>query len=433
MIYKFLHAFALLSMFIAASCSNGAKVEIIDTPENLLLIKGDKVSPEKIVAANNQLAFALFNKILEANNDDNLFISPFSVATAMSMVYAGSANDTESQISSYFHWGSNEEMVHQSFSILLKQLLDNGKNPNFTLKIANKLYVDKGLTLYSQFAKINEETYNAPVQSIDFTKQEEAASNINNWVSKQTEKMIPELLKPDVLAGAKTVLVNAIYFYGAWANPFTAENTEKDTFWLEDETPIIMDFMHKYEAVNELETPYLYRENEVFQVLSLPYAKDKGSMIIFLPKKNKTYKGLNAAIANLDAAAIQTILDSLETINGELQLKLPKWEQRSHLDLVTAFKALGLEAPFDIEKADFSRITKDASLYISNIIHEAVVEVSEKGTKAAAATAVITKETMASPEEEPKRIEFMANRPFFYLIQDRETKTILFMGIHKKA
>lgn len=411
------------------ACTSEKNIATVETPTDKLLAKGDAVGVEAMARANNAFALDIFKQVAANNADAGFFISPFSISAALAMTYAGAGGTTETEMSKTLYWKGNTEATHQAFGDLIGNMQKASSGKEFTLNIANRLYTQEGIKLYKQFSDINAQKYGASVQSLDFGKTEEAAKAINIWVSEQTQKMIPELLKPSVLEGAKLVLVNAVYFYGGWANKFEEESTQKDTFWTKPESPTVTDFMNNYWNAEDSESkyPFAYTENKNFQVLSLPYHEGKGNMVIFLPKQDSQAMRLQEAILSLNMEDLQNSLQSLSPVSEILDLKLPKWKQRSQFELVDVFKSLGLNAPFN-DKADFSRITPEVALEIGAIIHEAVVEVSEKGTKAAASTAVITKATSTREPNEPQIITFHANRPFFYMIRDNATGSILFMG-----
>ena len=421
----------LTVLLFFSACTSEPQVPTTESPADKLLLKGDAITVANMAKANNSFAFDIFKKMYSNDPKSSFFLSPFSISAAMAMTYAGAAGNTEAEFGKTMHWRENTEALHQSFADLMMNMKKSSVGKEFTINIANRLYISDGIKLFKQFSEINAQKYGAAVQATDFSKLEEAANTINNWVSEQTNKMIPKLLKPDLLKDAKLVLVNAVYFYGGWANKFKEESTQKDTFW-SAKTPTVTEFMNQYWNAEDSETkhPFAYTENNRFQVLSLPYAEGKGSMVVFLPKADSSAVKLQEAISTMDFVELNSSLQSLNAINSILELKIPKWKQRSQFDLVSTFKSMGMELPFS-DAADFSRITADLQLKIGAIIHEAVVEVSEKGTEAAAATAVITKETIAAPDErEPKVIRFIADRPFFYLIRDTATGSILFMGTY---
>jgi serpin B len=425
--YKLFNYLLLLSfIFTACQNSNQSNVGTKATPEDLKLEEGTEFSLEDAAAANNQAGLSIF--LAKRQAAQNLFISPYSISSALAMTYLGARNATEDEMRKVMYWPANSKGLHTGLGNQMKTL-DAAADQLFKVNVANRIYVKEGLKLFKEFSEVNQDIYGAGVQALSFEDVDKAANTINNWVSQKTEKMIPKLLDPKLLDGAEMVLVNAIFFYGGWANPFKEESTEKDSFFVQSDQIKMIDMMSRYWAHDndELEEGFNYYEDAEFQVLELPYHEAKGSMIIFLPQKNDsmTYH-LDSLMEKITYEDIVGRINALEYFSGNLNLKLPKWKQRTSALLKPTLEKLGMQKSFS-NVAEFPAMTDEIQLKISEVVHEAVIEVSEKGTKAAAATAVITKETSAAPQE-VRELSFIANRPFFYLIKDKQTNTFLFMG-----
>lgn len=418
---KYLSLLSLIAFCFA--CKTEQNVSLVNTPEDKKIPAGNELKVQELVKKNNAFALDIFKKMA---GSENLFMSPFSISSALAMTYVGAAGETEAEMSKTLHWPENTAALHKTFGQLTTDLEKDAKSKEFTINIANRIYTDKSFQIFQQFSDLNTNAYKATVQSIDFGKPEEAATTINNWVSGKTEKMIPSLLDASSLNGAKLVLVNAVYFYGAWSIPFEEENTKKDDFFTAPDNSVSTEFMKNNWSADEEKFLFKYNENEQFQALELPYSENKGAMVILLPRADSTgaYKPLQELVAGLNASDLESLLSGL-SMRNRVDLMIPKWKQKSKSNLVDVFQGLGMKAPFT-GQADFSRMSP-TPLFISAIIHEAVVDVSEKGTKAAASTAVTTKATsvMIDPND---IIRFHANRPFIYLIRDQKTGSILFMG-----
>lgn len=422
----FLSIFSLILIAFSCKSKDASNVETKPNPENLKLAEGKAYAPEDAANANNEAGWDLF--LSERKADGNLFISPYSISSALAMTYAGSAGITADEMGKAMHWPENSLALHQSLGKQMKSL-DGEAHKFFKINVANRIYLNVGRKLYEEFSNINQDLYGAGVEALNFSEHEKAAETINQWVSQKTEAMIPKLLKPEILKGAEMVLVNAIFFYGGWANQFKETSTQKDSFFTVGGQAIQTDMMGRYWADDddEKEENFNYYEDELFQVLELPYHENKGSMIVFLPQKNDSISyELDSLMAKMTYEDIVGRINALEYLSANLNLKLPKWKQRSKAKLKPNFVSLGMKTAFS-NAAEFPLITDEVELKISEIVHEAVIEVTEKGTKAAAATAVVTKETSAAPEE-IKEVHFIANRPFFYIIKDRKTSNFLFMG-----
>jgi len=413
-----------LTVFIVLSCKNEKKIELASTPDELKLSAGKTLEIWELVKANNKFSFDLFRKMAD---DGNLFISPYSVSSAFALLYAGSGTDAEKEIGNTFNWPENSISFHKAMSSFHQKQMKNEKE--FSIHLANRIYADTSINFYNEFAEINKSNYKSEIEPINFKNKKESAKNINKWVSEKTQKMIPELLKEDNLEGVNMLLANAVYFYGAWANPFEESNTETDTFFVARDQNSKTFFMSSILESKNTEFNVSFFEDSVFQVLQLPYHKNLGSMIIMLPKvDNKgNLPDLTELFTKLSYEDFEKLIFTNST-PANIHVSIPKWSHRSAPVLSDVLKGMGMKKSFE-EGADFKKIASNDNKPITNIIHQAIIEVSEKGTKAAAATAITKGETSAAPEEP---VYFTANHPFVYLIRDNTTGAILFIGQYLK-
>jgi len=278
------------------------------------------------------------------------------------------------------------------------------------LNVANALWGQKGYPFQKRFIDITRDEYGAGLMSLDFAEPEGARKAINDWVEKQTKEKIKDLLKKDVLTrDTRLVLTNAIYFKGDWASPFKTDATREGKF----HTPgraIDVPFMSQVGKFNLLE------EKNV-QVVELPYAGNDLSMVVVVPSRKD---GLAEVEKDLTAKTLRGWLEKMQVERVEVQI--PRFSLSSEFDLKPTLSEMGMPLAFDRTRANFSGISESKEpLYLSTVVHKAVVEVNEKGTVAAAATGVVIE-----PRSMPQRIR--ADRPFLFLIRDKKTESLLFVG-----
>jgi serpin B len=421
--------FFLLLLISLIACKSEKKIKRNETPEALKLPKGEAIKEADLIEANNKFSFALFKELVA---DENLFVSAYSLCSAMAMVYAGAGSDTEKEIAATFYWPANSISFHEAMSAYSKKLEYNEKE--FQINQANKLYADTSLILFKEFLDINQTKYKSEAEQIMLKNADESANGINKWVSEKTQKMIPQLLKAEDLKDVKSVLVNAVYFYGSWANPFNEEASLIDTFYLENKEKSSCSYMTERWNSGDADFDIKYYQDSLFQVLEIPYSKNLGSMIIILPCSDSLGKfaDLNSVLKKLSFEQFTKLLESPKVSEVPLEIKIPKWKQRTAFNLSEQLEKMGMKSSFQEGVADFKRISdSDPKLHLGPILHQSAIEVSEKGTKASASTAVTTKGETASAPQDP--IYFSANHPFIYLIRENKSGTILFMGQFLKA
>jgi serpin B len=387
------------------------------------------VSPDVMALAqgNNQFAFDLYRRL--AKLDGNLIFSPYSISSALAMTYAGARGDTAAEMADTLHFTLKPDRLHPAFADLSGRLMRFGNRDGGQLLVANSLWGQQGYPIRDDFLALTRDDYHAEIKEVDFTNdkdREVARQTINRWVEQKTQDMIQELLKPRVLdSDSKLVLVNAIYFHSLWALPFPAEQTKKEPFHASNRESVQAPMMH-------LTDEFQYYEGDGVQVLELPYRGYRQSMVVILPK---AADGLAKVENDLTAGRLEGWLAKLK--GYEVTTTLPKFTTTHEFGLGQELKPMGMplaftDGPEGQPRADFSGISGQAlrfdhCLHISQVVHQARVEVTEEGTKAAAATAVV----MAHPESlrlPPPRATFTADHPFLFLIRDRDMGSILFFG-----
>jgi serpin B len=344
----------------------------------------------------------------------NLILSPLNIATVLSMVLAGARGQTADEIRSVLG-AANNSGYDASVGALLRGLAENGNAGGNQLLTADGLWVQKGFDLNPAFEKTMETDYRAAVNPVDFVMNAEAVrSRINNWTEESTKGRIKDLLRPgSISAQTRLVLASAIYFYGTWQTPFVTSKTKPAPFTLPAGATTQAAFMNQTSHFGYTETPSA-------QLLEMPYAGTGFAFDILLPK---TAAGLPELERSLTKDTLTGWLGNLAPRN--VQLSLPKFRAESEFSLGKTLAAMGMPTAFS-NQADLSGISGKRGLMISEVVHKAFVEVSERGTEAAAATgAVIAAARARAPEQ---AVVFRADHPFLFLIRDTRTGAILFIG-----
>lgn len=369
-----------------------------------------------LVAAQNSFALNLFREVAKAGEGD-LFFSPLSVHQALAMAYAGAAGETRSAMREVLGvrgddaaWHGAQNAVAQAVVAPPVVLADDATPP--FVRLVNTLFVQDGFDLLPAYMDRLAGSYSARPQVVDFENDTEGArATINAWVADATEDRIPELLKMGMLGpSTRLTLVNAVYFLGQWATAFEPDATFPQPFQAAA-GPVEVPFMHGTFEVRGART-------EAYDAVELPYAGGELSLLAIAPTGD-----LAAFEAGLDDAALAGIMGGLTL--EPTAVAVPRFEMRSSMVLKTVLTAMGMGPAFS--EADFSGITGDRSLAISEVVHEAWVRVDEAGTEAAAATAVVFDAGAAPlPEDEPRAIRL--DRPFLGLIRHAPSGAILFMA-----
>ena len=368
---------------------------------------------QPVVEGNTKFAFELYQQLDKKGK--NIFLSPYSISSALAMTYAGSKTVTCAEMEKVMHFVHGAE-GHKMFGELIKEINSrNGKDVN--LSVANRLFGDKRYKFLDSYMNTVKNKYAAPLEEVDFVKKlEEARKRINAWVEDETKNKIKELIQPKVLDDStKLVLVNAIYFYGDWAHQFDSAYTRKGDFYTNGITksPAKMMWQKQY---------FSYMENDKMQAIRMPYKGNTLSMEIFLPKQKD---GLDQLEPDFTAANYEKWSSSFT--NNTVIVTMPKFKMTTDFQLADVLKNMGMKNAFS-DAADFSGMTGAPDLKIDKVIHKAFIDVSEKGTEAAAATAVTVTRTTSSHNSEPPPKIFTADHPFFFIIRDNKTGSILFMG-----
>ncbi|XP_078544125.1 leukocyte elastase inhibitor-like isoform X1 [Lissotriton helveticus] len=389
-----------------------------------------------VAVANTNFALNFYKNIRESHKGENVFFSPWSISTALAMVYQGAKGHTATQIEQVLHFDAitgiggctkkarketdfEKDSIHRGFQELISAI--NAPNRAYLLKTANRLFGEASYNFLSEYSYSIEKFYNAKMQIVDFIgAAEDARKEINSWVEGQTESKIQNLLPlGSIDALTRLVLVNAIYFKGNWANKFPEQNTEEKIFRLSKakSTPVQMMFQRGAFHV-------LYIEELKTTVLELPYVGNDLSMIILLPDDiNDDSTGLEQLEEHLNFENIAKWCNPENMEMSQVELDLPRFKLEEKYNLKSTLSSMGMSDVFMEGKADLTGMSAKRDMFLSHIFHQAVVEVNEEGTEAAAATAGII-----AVKSLPIAVKFEADHPFIFFIQHEMTRSILFYG-----
>ena len=368
---------------------------------------------KQLVEQNNDFAFSLFRK---TRGESSLVLSPLSVTYALGMLNNGAAGQTQQEIGQVLGFGDVDGQ--NAFCQKLKQELAGTRlyDQTTNVLISNTMFVNEGLgwQLKPEFTQKASQYYTANPQARDFADGQ-TRNVINQWASDHTAGMIKEVLSEvEFNPLAVSYLLNAIYFKGMWSDPFKAEDTREEPFDGGDPVPM----MHKHGMMP-------FAENDICKYVCLPYGNGTYQMQVMLPNEGRTLADL---VESLDGKNWQIVYPNTMI---EVDLKLPRFETSSNINLMKAMSDLGMPTAFSPYEADFSSLVVDMqseNIYIELMKQVAKIEVNEQGTEAAAVTIIGEGATGI-----PKQADFHADRPFLYIISERSTGVIHFIGQYTGA
>ncbi|MCX7748765.1 MAG: serpin family protein [Clostridia bacterium] len=366
-------------------------------------------------SSDKQFAFNLLDKLLEEEKGKNFFISPASIFLALSMVYNASDGETKKEMEKALELqGVTLEKLNGYCQSIIKS--STREEEGARLSIANSIWTENGIQLSEEFIKKMKDFYASEVNSLDF-EDPKAVDKINDWVNDKTNQKIPKILN-NLPSAAMMVLLNAIYFKGFWERDFDKGKTMDEMFNLPDHTQKSIPMMSQ-------EGSYAYAEGEKFRVLSLPYINKSAQMLIFLPDKESSLNEFLTDFKFEDWKKYRNI----STIR-EGKIKIPRFRMEYDIELNDILTNLGMEKAFNPKQADFSKLLSDKykgnPIWLDKVIHKTYVNVNEEGTEAAGVTGAVMCGGLM--EIKPEKFEFIADRPFFFVIHDIGSDLILFLG-----
>jgi len=379
---------------------------------------------QAVVNANNQFALEIYPKLNKPG--ENLFYSPYSISAAVAMTYEGAKAQTAEEMKEVFHF-SETNILRPNFASIYNEL--NKKDKKYQLSTGNALWAQKDYEFLQEYLTTVEEYYGGKAANIDFVEEtEKSRQTINTFIEEQTNNKIKDLIPPGVLNPlTRLVLTNAIYFKGTWEWEFDKGDTKDRDFKITQDNVVKVPMMY----MDNDKAKFNYADIGELQILELPYKGDDISMLVLLPKQGEDYDFETGEMitSNYNLEDIELTLENLNAWKSKMQetkldaIYMPKFEFDTKYGLNEALIDLGMPTAFDVMKADFSGMDGTQDLFISKVIHQAYVKVDEKGTEAAAATAVIMDLKSAGP-----RNTFNADHPFIFIIQEKQTGNILFLG-----
>lgn len=362
----------------------------------------------EVISGNTQFAFEIFRELNREDPEENVFISPLSISTALTMTYQGAGGTTREGMAEALNYqGIDLEALNNTYRHLLGYLA--GVDKEIELKLGNSIWIREGEEIRPDFLEVNRNIFRAEVTELDFA-QPDAADTINRWIDKATEGKIDKMLDGKIPGNVIMYLINAIYFKGVWTDRFDQDHTFPTEFRAGTGEKQQVMMMSKQGDAD-------YGEGEDYRVVRLPYGNEKVAMYVILPRADLD---VNDFIDSLDVAKWEEIRTIIGT-RRDVIVQLPRFKIEygiKHLNDVLS--NLGMAEAFT-DRADFSGIRD--KVFIDKVMHKAVIEVNEEGSEAAAATVVVIAETAAF---EP--LKFIADRPFVFLIAEEETGSIFFMG-----
>jgi serpin B len=379
---------------------------------------GDAV--ERAVEGNVEFGLALLSRLADADPDENLLVSPASVGFALGMTDAGAREETAEEIAETLRFPDDREALrsaHQQLQHELNERADAATDGEFELAVANAVWGLEGYPYRESYLETLEERYGAELRTAEFGADPEGArQEINGWGAERTNERIDELFPDGSFDGrTRLVLANAVSLLADWHHQFEESDTREEPFTLLDGETSEVPLMRQTET-------FPYAEVDGHQLVELPYVGEGVGMLVVLPPENEFERFEDG----LDAESLGTFVDALEEREGEVVL--PRFEFDAGFGLTDVLAELGIERAFDPDRANFDGMVPleeiDENLFVNDVRHEAYVAVDEEGTEAAAATGAEVGADSAPAVD----FRMVVDRPFLFLIRDRETGATLFLG-----
>ncbi|MGV3707278.1 MAG: serpin family protein [Gemmatimonas sp.] len=363
----------------------------------------------KVRDASNDFSFALMGTVVDSQRTSNVFISPLSASFALGMTMNGAAGSTQSEMQSALKLGNlTQSEVNAGYKSLIELL--TSLDPTVEMRIANSIWYRNNFQFHQTFFDTTKKYFNAEVRGLNFGNVPAALSAINGWVSTATNNKIKEVLN-DVRPEDIMFLINAIYFKGSWRAKFETSQTTNATFNASTGGVQTVPFMNRRGQIP-------YAETSTYQAVDLQYGNSAFSMVVILPKAGQD---VNTIMKTFTPGSWDALAATFRA--SPVTLALPKLKLEYARQLKGNLQFLGMRAPFEPSRADFSRMTPDPTAYISFVKQDSYVDVNEEGTEAAAVTTVGVS-TVSAPVEVSVRVD----RPYIFVIRERLSGTIMFMG-----
>lgn len=398
----------IISVFTFFSCGENIDCDC-DLPPDLRQITQEEAL---IIESSNNFSFDIFSRINTNEPNKNLFISPLSISTALSMTANGAVGETKNGIKETLHQSDlSDQEINEAYKTLVEFVTN--LDPKVTMKLANSNWYKEEYHIEENFRKILLESYNAEVMATDFSDSR-TKDQINAWIEDNTNGKIKDMID-QIPSDAVMYLINAIYLKATWQYQFEKDKTEKMDFFLTDGSKVQTDMMFS-DGVQAN-----FYANETLQYIELPYGNGQFVFSILLPKDPEK---LDEIINQLDVDQFNSFIEGADT--STFKIYLPKFKIEYKIKLNDILAVMGMDQSFGGE-ADFGDLfVENLNLYISSVLHQSFLEVDEEGTEAAAATVVQISLTSIDPDGRPSVLNM--NRPFAFFIREKHSKSILFSG-----
>ncbi|MEK8127771.1 serpin family protein [Paenibacillus filicis] len=396
------------AVLLLAACGSGGNTDsrnINERKPNLTELE------PAVVRADNRFGLELYLQMNKAQPEQNVVMSPYSVAMALAMVQLGAEGSTREELDRVLHTDQLSPEARIQGHRILRELLEqsDSKARVFT---ANSLWIRKGATIKPTYIEQLHTQYAAEAKELDFSRGRKAVQTINDWVSRKTDGKIGGILEEPVSPQTLLYIVNTFYFNGKWQHPFPESQTKPAEFAVKPDKRVQVPMMKQRSSLEYTQTPD-------FQWVRLPYGDGKLSMAIVLPAEHTS---VNAVAEKLSA---DTELWNRELKPQQVLLELPRFKLEGKYSLNDALQKLGLQEVFDAKQAQFGGISDQMRLSINQVLHKTYLQVDEKGTVAAAVTSA---EMAGSAPPASDTVSMTVNRPFIVAIQSTETGSLLFLG-----
>lgn len=365
-----------------------------------------------------EVSVNMYNHLRATGEDENILFSPLSIALAMGIMEFGAQGSTLKEIRHSVDYDNLKTGEEFSFLKDFSNMV-TAEESQYVMKIANSLFIENGFHVSDKFLQMMKKYFNAEVNHVDFSQNVAVANYINKWVENNTNNLLKDLVSPqDFDAGTHMALINAVYFKGNWKSQFRPENTRTFSFTKDDESEIQIPMMYQ-------QGEFYYGEfsdgsNEaggIYQVLEIPYEGDEISMMLVLSRQEVPLATLEPLVK---AQLIEEWANSVK--KQKVEVYLPRFTVEQEIDLKDILKTLGITEIF-IKDANLTTLSDNKEIFLSKAIHKSFIEVNEEGSEAAAASGMIAISRMAVLYP-----QVIVDHPFFFLIRNRRTGTILFMG-----
>uniref|UniRef100_UPI00398E9397 probable serpin E3 n=1 Tax=Pristiophorus japonicus TaxID=55135 RepID=UPI00398E9397 len=390
-------------------------LSILNLLLHLLFIMRRSCAFQDISQLNTEFALNLYQKFTEGEEYRNIIVSPAGVTVALGLLQLGAKGDTFTQLKNALGYTVHDARVQHFLRTMYGDLTNSTHTP--AVQLACGLFVESSIKLSPQFSEDIAAWINGSLQRVDFSNPNETATLINKWVGTKSRGEIKDFMSRPMasLSLTQIAVISTMYFKSTWQNPFSLAETQHLSFTKADGSVIKVPMMYQTSEVNygQIKTG----SNQRFIVVELSYLKCAVSMFIIIPSERK--KNISSIEPHITAQTLSTWTNSMRRM--KMEVFLPKFKVQNKFNLKTVLTTLGIIDLFNPSKADFRGISEHDKLFVSEAIHEAKIEVTEDGTEAAAATAMVLL-------KRSRALVFKADRPFFFLLRHSNTGTILFMG-----